>query len=127
MIPGLGRSPGERNVIPLQYSYWRIPWTGEPGRSQTRLSHFHFFILPFISVNKNNYFQTKSISIKVPTLLGRRQDIDFFFFFKLQTISSEWKLNLKKFRYCMFICSLPCSSCLHKFVWLIMKKKNEQI
>ena len=24
----------------------------------------------------------------------------------------------------MFICSLPCSSCLHKFMWLIMKKKK---
>ena len=28
-IPGLGRSPGEGNSYPLQYSgeYWRIPWT----------------------------------------------------------------------------------------------------
>ena len=30
-IPGLGRSPGEGNGNPLQYSAWRIPWTEEPG------------------------------------------------------------------------------------------------
>ena len=28
--PWVGRSPGERNSNPLQYS-WRIPWTEEPG------------------------------------------------------------------------------------------------
>ena len=35
-IPGLGRSPGEGNGNPLQYSLaWKIPWTEEPGRLQT--------------------------------------------------------------------------------------------
>ena len=29
-IPGLGRSPGEENGNPLQYSFWKIPWTEEP-------------------------------------------------------------------------------------------------
>ena len=33
-IPGLGRSPGEGNGIPLQYA-WRIPWTKEPGGLQS--------------------------------------------------------------------------------------------
>ena len=33
-IPGLGRSPGERNANPLQYS-WGILFTGEPGRLQS--------------------------------------------------------------------------------------------
>ena len=33
-IPGLGRSPGEGNGSPLQYSCWEIPWTEEPGRLQ---------------------------------------------------------------------------------------------
>ena len=41
-----GRSPGERNCNPVQYSAWKIPWTEEPGRlpsmvsqkSQTQLS-----------------------------------------------------------------------------------------
>ena len=47
-------------------------------KSQSLLSEFHFFILLFISINKNNYFQTKSISIKVLTLLGKRQDVEFF-------------------------------------------------
>ena len=29
-IPGLGRSPGEGNGNPLQYSCWKIPWMEEP-------------------------------------------------------------------------------------------------
>ena len=37
-IPGLGRSPGEGNGNPLQYSYLENPWTEAPGRLQsTRL------------------------------------------------------------------------------------------
>ena len=31
-IPGLGRSPGERNGNPSSVLAWRIPWTEEPGR-----------------------------------------------------------------------------------------------
>ena len=31
LIPGSGRSPGEGNGYPLQYSGWEIPWTEEPG------------------------------------------------------------------------------------------------
>ena len=34
-ISGSGRSPGERNSNPLQYSWWRIPWMEEPGRLQS--------------------------------------------------------------------------------------------
>ena len=46
-IPGLGRSSGEGNSNPLQYSWekamathsstlaWKIPWTEEPGRLQS--------------------------------------------------------------------------------------------
>ena len=37
-IPGLGRSPGERNDNPLQYSCWRIPWAEEPGGLQSMRS-----------------------------------------------------------------------------------------
>ena len=33
--PGLGRFPGEGNGNLLQYSYWEIPWTEEPGRLQS--------------------------------------------------------------------------------------------
>ena len=29
-VPGRGRSPGEGNGNPLQYSCWEIPWTEEP-------------------------------------------------------------------------------------------------
>ena len=32
LIPGLGRSPGEGNGNPLQYSCLENPWTEEPGR-----------------------------------------------------------------------------------------------
>ena len=35
LIPGLGRSPGEGNGNPLQYSAWRTLWTEEPGRLQS--------------------------------------------------------------------------------------------
>ena len=34
-IPGSGRSPGEGNGNPLQYSCLEIPWTEEPGRLQS--------------------------------------------------------------------------------------------
>ena len=32
-MSGLGRSPGEGNDNRLQHSYWRIPWSEEPGGS----------------------------------------------------------------------------------------------
>ena len=31
-IPGWGRSPGERNDNPLQYSCLKMPWTERPGK-----------------------------------------------------------------------------------------------
>ena len=31
LTPGLGRSLGEGQDNPLQYSSWRIPWTEKPG------------------------------------------------------------------------------------------------
>ena len=34
-IPGSGRSSGEGNDNPLQYSCLEIPWTQEPGRPQS--------------------------------------------------------------------------------------------
>ena len=50
LIPGSGRSPGEGNGNPLQYSCLKIPWREEPGglqsmgatKGQTRLSDFTF-------------------------------------------------------------------------------------
>ena len=35
LIPGTGRSPGEGNGNPLQYSCLRIPWIQEPGGLQS--------------------------------------------------------------------------------------------
>ena len=34
-VPGWGRSPGEGNGNPLQYSHPRIPWTEKPGGLQS--------------------------------------------------------------------------------------------
>ena len=34
-IPGLGKSPGERNGNALQYRYLEKPWTEESGRPQS--------------------------------------------------------------------------------------------
>ena len=34
-IPGSGRSSGEGNGNPPQYSSWKIPWTEEHGRLQS--------------------------------------------------------------------------------------------
>ena len=58
-IPGLGRSPGEGNGNPLQYSCLENPmdggawWATVPGvaKSQTRLSDFTFtftFTMPYL-------------------------------------------------------------------------------
>ena len=37
LIPGSGRSPGEKNGYPLQFSIlaWRLLWTEEPGGLQS--------------------------------------------------------------------------------------------
>jgi len=49
-IPGLGRSPGEGNGYPLQYSGLVNPtdrgaWQVTVAKSQTRLCDFHFTLL----------------------------------------------------------------------------------
>ena len=35
LIPGLGRSPGGGHGNPLQYTFWKITWTEEPGGLQS--------------------------------------------------------------------------------------------
>ena len=53
LIPGLGRSPGEVNGNPLQYSWLRIPWTEEPGgRSSMRLQELVMTKVTLHSANK---------------------------------------------------------------------------
>ena len=39
LIPGWGRSPGEGNGSPLQYSCLENPWSEEPGELQSIGSH----------------------------------------------------------------------------------------
>ena len=34
-VPGLGRSPGEKNGNAFQYLAWEIPWAEEPGGLQS--------------------------------------------------------------------------------------------
>ena len=52
-IPGLGRSSGEGNDNPLQYSCWRIPWTdglqsvGSQRVRHDRATNTHVLFLPF--------------------------------------------------------------------------------
>ena len=38
-IPGLGRSPGEGNGNPFQYSCLENPWTEEPGGGYSTWGH----------------------------------------------------------------------------------------
>ena len=56
LVPGSGRSHGERNGSPLQYSCWRIPWTENPGMLQSmelqRVRHD-------LATNSNNLFFKK--------------------------------------------------------------------
>ena len=35
-IPGMGRYPGEGNAYHSSILAWRIPWTEEPGRLQSK-------------------------------------------------------------------------------------------
>ena len=39
LIPGVVRSPGERNVNSLSILAWKIPWTEEPGGLQSPWGH----------------------------------------------------------------------------------------
>ena len=57
-ISASGRSPGEGNGNPLQYSCWKIPWMKEPGGLQsmglqirTWLSDFTFLFQQFTMVS----------------------------------------------------------------------------
>ena len=35
LTPGSGRTPGEGNGTPLQYSCWKVPWTEQSGGLQS--------------------------------------------------------------------------------------------
>ena len=61
LIPVLGRSPGEGNYYPLQYSGLEnsmdfIPWI---AKSQTRLSHLHS-LHSHVEIKKKNVFLTQN-------------------------------------------------------------------
>ena len=58
-IPGLGRSPGEENIYPCQYSClknskdrraWRAT-VHEVAKSWTQLNNFHFTFFPLVTIS----------------------------------------------------------------------------
>ena len=62
-IPGLGRSPGERNGYPLQYSGLKNSTDYTVGKSQTRLSDFHFMGFPDNSVGKESACNVENLGL----------------------------------------------------------------
>jgi len=61
-IPGLGRSPGEGNGNPLQYSCPENPMDAEAGSDMTE--QLHFTSLHFISVYSCHLFLISSASVR---------------------------------------------------------------
>ena len=55
LIPDLGRSPGEANGNPLQYSCWEISWTEEPGRIRSMKSQKKLTQLTDYTADNNKY------------------------------------------------------------------------
>ena len=69
LIPGLGRSPGEKNGHPLQYSGLENSMdcvVHGVAKSRTRLSNFHFY------VQLNSWLKVSNVSI-----IGLREEILF--------------------------------------------------
>ena len=63
-IPGLGRSLGEGNGYPLQYSYLENSYLENCHgvvKSQTRLSDFHFFLK--VGLQESGVYAVASIRI----------------------------------------------------------------
>ena len=78
-IPGSGRSPGEGNGNPLQYSCLENPMDGGAwwvtfhgvAKSQTRLSDFTFTYVPITLVGTRDEMETRSLSLQgVCRLMG---------------------------------------------------------
>ena len=69
LIHGLGRSPGEGNGNPLQYSCLENPWTEEPGKLQsmgsqswTRLSDFSFTFVDLVVTLTSNLYKRYNLN-----------------------------------------------------------------
>ena len=90
-IPGLGRSPGERNGNPLQYSCLENPMDGEAQqatihgvtKNRTQLSDFTFTYSRYQSILRHklykNFFPVYSLSFHLLTSLCK---VNFFHFDK---------------------------------------------
>ena len=63
LIPGLGRSPGERNGNPLQYSW--IPWTDKQATGHEIPVKHDWVINTFIFLDNETLFVTASEYKKV--------------------------------------------------------------
>ena len=116
LIPGLGRSPGEGNGNPLQYSCLENPWTEEPGRLQSRGSqrvghdhstaHHHLTTTPnkpttnliLLLLTKPTDFLCLVILTYCMVLKGRGHFLSFLLSLclvwdKIQEIKGTWVLN----------------------------------
>ena len=68
-IHGSGRSPGEANGNPLQYSAWKIPWTEKELDMTKQLSTF------WLRVTSNLSFREKKKTV-VKTFSPKLEDCD---------------------------------------------------
>ena len=91
-VPGLGRSPGEGNGCPPQYSCWRIPWTEESCGLQSMESQrigcdwatntFYFMCYWFYLIYRRNYprlilCEWTFASIKIILNITKRASLKF--------------------------------------------------
>ena len=59
-IPGLGRSSGEGNGNPLQYSCWRIPWTEVSHKTRCRNLLYSPYYFSTVLINTDVYLLLSS-------------------------------------------------------------------
>ena len=125
-IPGWGRSPGEGNGNPLQYSCLENPMEGGAwqvavhgvAKSQTRLSYFTF------TFHFLNAFYLETIPRQQPyQLLSLNSSGSFFFSLRDQssTISA-----VKCLKTC-FTFFLKLSCCLRKICSIMARSKNSML
>ena len=92
LIPGWGRSPGEENGSPVQYSCWKITWTGEPGGLQSvesqRVGH------NWATARTHTYvYQHLKITLMVLLSWNWIMDCSFLYFFWpcIASVIKTWK------------------------------------
>ena len=92
LIPGLGRSPGEGNSYPLQYSGLENSMeciVHRVTKSRTRLSNFHFTSLTCKEVRQLVYIYLKSMTLFEEAKRKKKPDNDNFPAFSLSFSSNQ--------------------------------------